>query len=82
MFATSPQDHLSGADIRMVTGLSSGTLYPILMRFEDAGWLTSRWEDVEPSNVGRPRKRFYKITARGQVKTIEAFITIEGRGFA
>jgi len=48
------------------TGLSSGTLYPILMRLDEAGWLESRWEKVDPARVGRPRRRLYRITALGR----------------
>jgi PadR family transcriptional regulator PadR len=55
----------SGADIAKVTRLPSGTLYPILLRLEGAGWLVSEWEAGEPSSLGRPRKRFYRVTAEG-----------------
>ncbi len=54
-----------GLDIASVTGLKSGSLYPILGRLEDHGWLTSRWEDLDPSEQARPRRRYYRITADG-----------------
>ena len=56
---------LSGADIRRMTGLQSGSLYPILFRLEEAGWLTSRWEEGNPSELRRPRKRLYQISGAG-----------------
>lgn len=56
----------SGADVARSTGLASGTLYPILLRLEDAGWLTSEWEAGDPVTLGRPRKRYYAVTAEGQ----------------
>ena len=56
---------LSGSDISRPTSLASGTLYPILMRLEDAGWLSSRWESENPRDLGRPRKRLYKLTETG-----------------
>ena len=56
----------SGADISRSTNVGSGTLYPLLARLEQAGWLRSEWEVVDPSEVGRPRRRFYKITGTGQ----------------
>ncbi len=62
---------ISGADIQLLTGLSSGTLYPILFRFEQAGWLSSRWEQVNPSEVGRPRRRLYRILPTGISKATE-----------
>ncbi len=45
--------------------ISSGTLYPILLRFEKAGFLESRWERDRPEDLGRPRRRFYRMTREG-----------------
>ena len=59
--------------------LASGTLYPILLRLESAGWLASRWESVDPSEAGRPRRRLYRITPGGLRRASEAFATF-GRG--
>ena len=56
---------LAGADLMSATGLSSGTLYPILLRFEKAGLLESRWESERPEALGRPRRRFYRMTQAG-----------------
>lgn len=66
-------DKLSGAEIARETKLHTGTLYPILARLEDAGWLTSEWETEAPSELGRPRRRLYQITGRGVRKTQAAF---------
>ncbi len=60
-----PRNQYSGADIQKATGVFSGTLYPALLRFESAGMLKSRWENVDPRKVGRPRKRLYEITGHG-----------------
>jgi DNA-binding PadR family transcriptional regulator len=65
---SSPRDELSGAEIGRTSKLASGTLYPILLRLEGAGWLQSRWEREEPSELGRPRRRFYHVTALGAKK--------------
>ena len=44
-----------------------GTLYKALARLEDAGLLTSRWEDHESAEeAGRPRRRLYRVTSSGQ----------------
>jgi PadR family transcriptional regulator, regulatory protein PadR len=61
----SSKDEISGADIARHTKLSSGTLYPILMRLEHHKWITSEWEEGDPRKLGRPRKRLYQITALG-----------------
>jgi DNA-binding MarR family transcriptional regulator len=55
----------AGADVCKQTGLPSGTVYPILSRLEEAGWLRSSWETGDPSALGRPRRRFYTLTAEG-----------------
>jgi len=67
-----PRQRRSGAEISKATGTASGTLYPMLVRLETAGWLTSEWERIDPHEVGRPRRRFYKLTALGQNKANEA----------
>ena len=46
--------------------LRSGTIYPLLARLERAGWLESAWEDIDPSDEGRPRRRLYRLTGQGQ----------------
>lgn len=56
---------ISGADIINQKKLFSGTLYPLLDRLNAAGWLKSRWEEIDPSVVGRPRKRLYQFTGEG-----------------
>jgi PadR family transcriptional regulator, regulatory protein PadR len=70
-FSSQPEAGLSGAEIGRATGLLSGTLYPILMRLEQAGWLESKWEEDEPHKLGRPRRRLYRITGLG-VKSVRA----------
>ena len=56
---------LYGLDIMRQTGLASGTIYPILRRLEEQGWLSSRWEDIDPEVEGRPARRLYRINADG-----------------
>jgi DNA-binding PadR family transcriptional regulator len=71
------RDELSGAEIGKATKLASGTLYPILLRLEGAGWLESRWEMEDPKALGRPRRRFYRITGAGALKARETFKEFE-----
>jgi PadR family transcriptional regulator, regulatory protein PadR len=58
-------DEISGAQVSLSSKLRSGTLYPILMRLEHAGWLESRWEAGDPGQLGRPRRRLYRFTPLG-----------------
>jgi PadR family transcriptional regulator PadR len=68
LFIENPKESLSGSDIWKRTGMLSGTLYPILARLESARWLESRWEELDTSEAGRPRKRLYHITGLGYNK--------------
>ena len=55
---------LAGSEIAAASRLPSGTLYPILIRTEEAGWLKSEWEDSVPGST-EPRRRLYSVTALG-----------------
>jgi DNA-binding PadR family transcriptional regulator len=52
-----------GYEISQETGLKSGTLYPLLMRLSDLGWLEARW--TEPERAGRPPRHEYRLTDDG-----------------
>ena len=60
-----PSAELYGIEIGDAAGLPSGTVHPILARLEGLGWLTSRWEDIDPSAAGRPARRYYQLTPNG-----------------
>lgn len=64
-FMEAPGDEHYGLNVAKAAGLKSGSLYPILGRLEEHGWLTSRWEELDPSEEGRPRRRYYRLTADG-----------------
>lgn len=70
---SAPRTERAGAEFARTCKLGSGTLYPLLNRLEESGWLESRWEEVEPREVGRPRRRLYRLTGVGQLKAQEAF---------
>ena len=57
-----------GMQLMHDTGLPSGTLYPILVRLERAGWVESRWEELDPAVEGRPSRRYYRLTPDGAVQ--------------
>jgi DNA-binding PadR family transcriptional regulator len=38
------------------------TLYPLLYRMEDRGWIAGRWVE----KAGERRRRFYRLTAPGR----------------
>jgi PadR family transcriptional regulator PadR len=72
-----PREGRSGAEMAKATKVGSGTLYPMLARLEAAGWLTSEWEAIDPREAGRPRRRFYKLTAIGQNKAHAALADLQ-----
>ena len=78
-FLENPTAQLSGADVHKRSGIASGTLYPILLRLESAGWFVSRWEDIDPVSAGRPRRRLYRLTRNGLARASELFASF-GRG--
>jgi DNA-binding PadR family transcriptional regulator len=54
-----------GAQIGDAAELPSGTVHPILARLERVGWVTSRWEDIDPAQEHRPARRYYRLTEDG-----------------
>jgi DNA-binding PadR family transcriptional regulator len=78
-FLEDPSAELAGADVNWRCGIASGTLYPNLLRLEAAGWLVSRWEAIDPSTAGRPRRRLYRLTRTGLARASEVFASF-GRG--
>jgi PadR family transcriptional regulator, regulatory protein PadR len=70
---------LYGLELVEATGLPPGTIYPIMARLEGAGWVTSRWEDIEPTAEGRPRRRYYRLTADGVAQARAALASSAAR---
>ena len=60
-----PEAPRYGLDLMRLTGLPSGTLYPVLHRLQAAGWLTADWEAVDPVAAGRPARRYHRLTGEG-----------------
>ena len=52
-----------GYELSRETGLSSGTLYPLLIRLSDQGLLESYWQ--EPERPGKPPRHVYRLTSEG-----------------
>lgn len=77
-FLECPSSELSGSDVAKRSGLASGTLYPILLRLESAGWFASQWEAIDPSVAGRPRRRLYRLTPNGLTRASEIFAGLSG----
>lgn len=63
VWMTAPLAWRHGYDLMKETGLSSGTLYPILMRMTEKGLVEAEWR--EPTQPGRPPRHAYRLTANG-----------------
>lgn len=51
------------------TGRPAGTVYPILERLEQLGWIRSSWDD--DAERSGPRRRLYEFSAEGVVAARE-----------
>ena len=70
-------DHY-GLDLSKRAGVLTGTVYPLLKRLEDLGWLESRLEEIDAVSEGRPARRLYRLTgegarqARAEIETLQS----------
>lgn len=73
-----PAEPRYGLDLCAMTGLPSGTIYPIMARLERVGWVASNWEDPNAHIAeGRPRRRYYRLTEEGAECADEALRAIQ-----
>jgi PadR family transcriptional regulator PadR len=61
-FLDHPAEWKYGYDLSRLTGLKSGTLYPLLMRLADRKLLETSWETSE---LGKPPRHMYRFTPDG-----------------
>jgi PadR family transcriptional regulator PadR len=61
-FLDRPSDWRYGYELSQLTGLKSGTLYPILMRLEKHSLLEATWVTTEE---GVPPRHTYRLTPNG-----------------
>ncbi|MFF5024208.1 PadR family transcriptional regulator [Streptomyces collinus] len=67
---------LYGLELSRMTDLPNGTLFPILERLLQAGWVERYWEQDELAEAeGRPRRRFYRLTTSGAEAAPQALAT-------
>jgi DNA-binding PadR family transcriptional regulator len=68
--AVAPGAELCGADLARDVELTSGGVYIALHDLARAGWLESRWEEGDPKRLGRPLRRYYRVTPEGLEQTV------------
>ena len=59
-----------GYDLCTRLDLRAGTVYPILLRLADRGYVETAWEQEPPR--GRPPRHLYRLTAAGVAAVDEA----------
>jgi PadR family transcriptional regulator, regulatory protein PadR len=64
--AVKPRAWRYGYSLMQETGLTSGTLYPLLIRLAEAGLLETEWQ--EPEKEGRPPRHAYRLTTEGRAR--------------
>lgn len=60
------QEPVWGLALAKAVERAPGTVYPILSRLEDLGWITGEWEG-DSAHTG-PRRRYYRLTDVGRVE--------------
>ncbi len=65
VFLENPDEPHYGFDLMQRVSMPSGSLYPILARFERAGWIIGAQEDIDPVAKGRPARRYFRMTGEG-----------------
>lgn len=62
IFLEDPDQPRYGFELMKLTGMASGSLYPMLAKLQGAGWLAKGKEDIDPRIAGRPARANYMIT--------------------
>jgi PadR family transcriptional regulator, regulatory protein PadR len=70
LLAATDDDPAWGLKICEEAELGSGTVYPILDRLLEHGWIEAR-EESGP-HPGRPARRYYKLTGAGRASALQA----------
>lgn len=65
LFLTLHPKPVAGYEIINQKNIFSGTLYPLLDRLVRAKWVTTEWEEGDPKVLGRPLRRYYRLTGLG-----------------
>ncbi len=60
-----PSSDLYGLDLATLAGLLPRKGYPAIARLESLGLVTSRWDEVEETTEGGPRRRLYRLSLAG-----------------
>lgn len=71
VFVNNPESDLYGLELSEHTGIAYGALLPLLIRLEEAGWLIGDWEPIDPKVVGRPKRKYFRMSEDGMARAKE-----------
>jgi PadR family transcriptional regulator PadR len=73
LFVHQPESEIYGREIVKETGIPSGSLYPILHRLGERGFLLANWESLEiATQAGRRPRLMYRLDPRGAEQALAA----------
>jgi DNA-binding PadR family transcriptional regulator len=70
LLALSEDTELHGWAIAKAVKRSGPTVYGVIDRLQDAGWVAGCWEDENPQ-PGKPRRRLYRLTPTGAAQAAD-----------
>ncbi len=71
VFVNNPITDFYGLELSELTRVAYGSLLPLLIRLEDAGWLVGEWENIDPVKEGRPKRKYFRLTEDGMTRAGE-----------
>jgi PadR family transcriptional regulator PadR len=71
VLVNNPKRDYYGLEFAETVGASYGNILPVLMRLEKAGWLETNWENIDPAEAGRPKRKYYRLSREGMAKARE-----------
>jgi PadR family transcriptional regulator PadR len=67
VFVEAGDEEIHGWAIIKASHRGGPTVYKILERLADMGWIVARWE-MQPPETSRPRRRYYRLTGDGAAR--------------
>jgi PadR family transcriptional regulator, regulatory protein PadR len=80
VFRVDPKGVHYGYQLMDLAELDSGTVYPMLRRLKQRGWLVSSREEGNPVELGRPLRTEYRLTEVGISEVLRALMAYEEWG--
>ena len=74
-----PRKSWYGLEIAKAAGIGNATIYAALTRMKRSGMVRAGWETLGPSELGRPQRRLYSLTAEGARVGTEALANYRPR---